>query len=368
MKQGKQFYVFAGDDDFLVDQRASEVFAKYAPEVQDPTSIEVIDGRAQTVEEVETLVDRFVSAVQTRSMFGDRKLVWFRHVSFLADNRVGSSEGGRMQSERMRPVLESVKAEEVLVLFSASPVDRRRSFAKWLVGAGDATLIDFKKEGGAAFDGEVRRLCEANGVTISGEALEYLRNCLNSSIRMAMQEILKLSDYLGGKGKIGLEDVAGMVPEFGESQFFEPVEKFYQGNLEAVLESLSRYFFTRTEARPLLAGLLGRNRLMLQLRALGDAGDLNLRSGRISAADLNAAGKRHFDHFLKPNEKSPLVVFGQNPWYLGILAQTARRFSLKQLVDFQQLFVAGFSGLMERPHEQDAVIREMVIECLAPSS
>jgi len=368
MKKGKQFYVFAGDDDFLVDQRASEVFAKYAPQVQDPTSIEVIDGRAQTVEEVEHLVDRFISAVQTRSMFGDRKLVWFRHVSFLADSRLGSSEGNLKQLERMRPLLESVAAEEVLVVFSASPVDRRRSFAKWLVGAGDSVVIDFKKEGGAAFDGEVRRLCKENGVKISGEALQYLRNCLNSSIRMAMQEILKLSDYLGGKGEIGLEDVAGMVPEFGESQFFEPVEKFYQGNLEAVLESLSRYFFTRKEGRPLLAGLIGRNRLMLQLRALGDAGDLDLRGGRLNASDLNAAGKRHLEHFAQPGEKGPLVVFGQNPWYLGMLSQAARRFSLRQLVDFQQLFVSGFIGLVERPQEQAVVIREMVIECLAPSN
>lgn len=357
------FQVFAGDDEYLVDREASEAYGVAAAEAVDPTSIEIVDGRAQTVDEAETAIDRFISAIQTRSMFGDRKVVWFQKVSFLGDNRVGSAEGTLMNLERLRKVLEKVTPAEVTVIISVVPIDRRRSFQKWLLKAGGAKFIETKKDAGQAFAAIVREEAQRLQVKVGAAALHYLRYRLNGNTRMVVSEIAKLADYVGEGGEITPELVVENVPEFGESEFFEPVEKFYQNTLPEVLESIRRYFFTHKEARPLLAALLGRNRLLIQLRALGDAGDLKLPIGDRGSA-LTAAGRRHSDCFVDPEEKNPLNVFSQNQWYAGMLSRSAVKFKLKRLVDFQEAFIEGFRELIQRPHQQEEVIRELAVRCL----
>jgi DNA polymerase-3 subunit delta len=57
-------------------------------------------------------------------------------------------------------------------------------------------------------------------------------------------------------------------------------------------------------------------------------------------------------------------VFTQNPWYLGKLAVTASKVSLKKLIEFQIAFAEAFEGIIERPNEQEAVCREMAVRCL----
>jgi DNA polymerase-3 subunit delta len=58
-------------------------------------------------------------------------------------------------------------------------------------------------------------------------------------------------------------------------------------------------------------------------------------------------------------------VFTQNPWYLGKLAGSAKLPSLKRLIDNQQEFITAFEEIIERPHEQEEVLREMTVRCLA---
>ena len=80
----KAFTFICGDDDYLVSERGKEWFAEQTKDIADDLSKEVVDGRAGNVAEVEDAINRFTSAVQTLSLFGDRKVVWLKDVNFMA--------------------------------------------------------------------------------------------------------------------------------------------------------------------------------------------------------------------------------------------------------------------------------------------
>ena len=63
-----------GDDDYLVRQRAKEVFEGLSPDFPDDLSREIIDGRADKVEIVEQILNEAKTACETLSLFGGGKL------------------------------------------------------------------------------------------------------------------------------------------------------------------------------------------------------------------------------------------------------------------------------------------------------
>jgi len=50
---------------------------------------------------------------------------------------------------------------------------------------------------------------------------------------------------------------------------------------------------------------------------------------------------------------------------MGKLASEAKLPKLKDLIDHQLEFAKAFEGIVERPNEQEEVLRDMAIRCLA---
>ena len=154
--------------------------------------------------------------------------------------------------------------------------------------------------------------------------------------------------------------VADLVPVFGEGDFFEAAEQFFSGDLQEALRALRVHFFSGYEGRSLLTNLQNRLRLLIQMRVLIEA-DL-LPAGRVSQGALEKAAARFGPTAAEEGDKSS--VFCQNPWYLSRLAPAAARFTLKRMFHFQEAFVQAFRGLVERPKEEESVLREVFIRCL----
>jgi len=94
-----------------------------------------------------------------------------------------------------------------------------------------------------------------------------------------------------------------------------------------------------------------------------DTGDV-----RVSPRGLDGlpkAAATYASHFTGATEKSSYNLFTQNPWYVGKLAGSAKLPSLRRLIDNQQEFIIAFEEIIQRPHEQEEVMREMAVRCLA---
>lgn len=352
----------AGDDEFLVTRSGKEAFAKLCQEQGEACTPEIIDAQAQNVGEVETAIQRFNESVQTLSLFGDAKVVWLKSVNFISDSQTGRAEGAKKQLTWLLEILESLDPHSTSVLITAFPVDRRRKEYKTLQALGNSTFLE---SGGAGKDALVNATCKDLEVTLTRDAQGLLLAKTGGQARLIVQELTKLRTYLGKAGRIDESLVLELVPDAGESDFFEVAEAFYKKNLSLSLDALKRHFFNHKEARPLLSTLQGRNRLMIQLRTLLDAGTIRVGARGIDKTSFESAKRTYAAHYAGDDHKTNTNVFTQNTWYLGKLAEQAKRFPLKKLVSFQREFAHAFEQILSRPQEQEAVMRELAIRCLS---
>ena len=362
----KAFTFICGDDDYLVSERGKEWFAEQTKDIADDLSKEVVDGRAGNVAEVEDAINRFTSAVQTLSLFGDRKVVWLKDVNFMANSQTGKAQGTLDLLDNLKAVLEKLDSTQVGVLITAQPVYKVRSFYKWCQKNSDFTALAVDKNAATMYARMIQDECEQAGVTIARDALQLLIGKVNGNSRLIVAETRKLATYVADTGEQITERlVTDLVPNFGDADFFEAADAFYSLKLDWTLQALRRHFFTNSESRPLLGSLQSRNRLLIQLRVLLDAGAIRLGGRGIAKSELEAAARTYGHHFGESEEKSNLNVFTQNPWYLGNLAATASKVPLKKLIQFQIAFAEAFEGILERPNEQEEVCRELAIKCLS---
>lgn len=361
------FRFIAGADDFLVTRLGKVAFEKIAGGLEDDFSKEIVDGAANNVGEVEAAVRQFSLAVTTMPMFGGKKAVWLKDVSFLADTVTGRAEGTLQQVDFLKETLSRVDPGQVDVLVTASPVDRRRAFYKWCEKNSEAEWVGAAGERGAGVDlaGLVREEARRHEISITSGGVEMLLAKLNGSTRLIVEEISKLACYLGpGGGSIDEDLVAEMVPNFGEGNFFESVDAFFSLNLERTLDALRQHFFAGNDARPVISTLQGRNRLLIQLRVLLDAGMIRIGPRGVDKTSLDSAATSFISSFGTDADKSGYNVFSQNPWYLGRLADGVKKLSLKRLIDFQHEFLRAFEELISRPTQQEEILRELAIRCL----
>ena len=367
MGMSKKLFTFiCGDDDYLVSEKGMQWFTEQTQGLSDDFSKEVVDGRAGNFAEVEQVLSLFRSAVQTLSMFGERKVVWLKNVNFMADSVTGRAKGTIDLLDGLKSFLEQIDPDSVSVLITAQPVDKRRSFYKWIQTACDFTILESGKDITDICARLILDTCAQASVKISREGVQALVGKVNGNTRLVVEETMKLCTYAGTEGEsIDERLVMELVPNFGDADFFEAADAFFSLNLEWTLDSLRRHFFTNNDARGLLGSLQTRNRLLIQLRVLLDSGAIKIGNRGISKNDLENAALSYSQHFGQASGKSNLNVFTQNPYYLGRLGVTAKKVPLKKLVDFQIAFASAFEAIIKRPKQHESVCCELAVKCLS---
>jgi DNA polymerase-3 subunit delta len=250
------------------------------------------------------------------------------------------------------------------VLITAAPVDRRRSFPKWCEKNADFVLVGGESAANdEALAAVVLAEARALGAVFAPGAVELLLAKVGPNTRLLVEEVHKLANYAGA-APVEEAHVLELTPNVAEGDFFETAEAFFSGDLPWALAALKRHFFAGGDARPVIAALQNRNRLLLQVRALLDAGDI--RHGPRGIDGLRGAAEIYGEKFgAAAAAKTSFNVFAQNSWYLGKLIGGAKLPSVRRIIDTQQDFITAFEDLHRRPGEQEEVLREMVVRCLA---
>lgn len=346
--------VIIGEDDYIVRQKAKETFEDWVKDFPDELSREIIDGRADRVEDVVRILSEAKAATTTLSLFGGGKLVWINEANFINQNKTGGAQGTKDALESAKEFLQNLGDSKVLL--SACPVHRGHGFIKWLQKNADFHDLAKNEKEDLAFRRLVEETASSLGIKFGTGALEYLAGKIGSHPRLGVEETRKLASYLGSENnEITEQMIINLVPDFGEGDFFEASEAFFSGQLEWALEAIDRHFFQGKDARPLLATLQNRNRLLIQLRVLVDGGELNPHD-RLSKELLERLAAKHARHFDDPNEKTTLNVFSQNPWFLGRLLGLVKKFSARRLIDLQSHLIEAFEQVIDQPKEQHPTI------------
>jgi DNA polymerase-3 subunit delta len=370
----KPFTFICGPDDFLVNREGKARYDAIATTITDEFSREILNGMANNVAEVAAAVNRLRDSVQTISMFGDRRLVWLKDVNFLTDTLTSRAESTLAQVENLQEILSAIDPAQTAVIITATPIDKRRSFYKWCEKNADFALcggeISASGNSAAATDAlSTIVVAEAQtlGITFGENALPLLLAKIGPNTRLLIEEVHKLANYLADDATvIGENHVAELTPNVAEEDFFEAVEAFFSGNVQRTLDALHRHFFNDGDSRPILASLQGRNRLLLQIRALVHAGELHIGSRGINKASFDklASPDSYGRHFAGVTGKTNFNLFSQNIWYVSRLVDSGRLPSMRRLIDNHREFINAFEEIIRRPKEQEEVLRGMTLRCL----
>ncbi len=362
----KAVYLITADDDFIAANRAREIFEELSANALDDMSKEIINGTAGKVEESLEACRRVKEACATLPLFGGLKTVWFRGVNFINDTRQGKSEDLKNALEDLAEFLKSLDPEKVALVINASPVDRRKKVLKDIAKFAEYEDFQSKDPTSACVD-ILEREAKKLGVRFGEDALETLAATVAGNPRMAIQELNKLAAYINFNGEITAKDVSDMVPIFGEGDFFDISNAFYSGNLESALAALRRHFFANknASARPIIATLQKQNSILIQLRALMEAGVLRKTQSPQPRGAIDAAAEQYLEYFGGSKEKSNYNIFSQNAWYAGSkLAPIAARIPLKRLLDMQMNIIWAFEELLARPNSDESVMRDLFVRSI----
>lgn len=327
--------IVAGGDEFLVDRESRRLFEAARQAAGAGADPEVVDGSLRVVADAPAVEARIRESLAVMGLFGSSKVVWIRSFNWLElpKAQAGSEQVVEILEQHLIPLLCNPPPDVRVVVSLIPPGRSRREFKQLKAAAG--AFADLPEPD----DEELARIAadafRAAGAKPGPGAVAALLERVTGSTRALIAEAEKLAVHAGPGGAVTAEDVRLLTPVFGESDFFEPVDALLSGDLARTLGSLDRFFFNNSSARPLLASLHNRLRLLIQLRAFADAGLVRLTAAGISDRELKALAAR-FAPLHGSGDKSSTNPFSQNPWYLGTkVAPAAARFTLRELVDLQ---------------------------------
>ncbi|MDX6766937.1 MAG: DNA polymerase III subunit delta [Candidatus Methylacidiphilales bacterium] len=231
-KRKSGHWLIAGSDEFAVKERTRALLATLAPE--DPMNFEVVDAQADTVEAARQRLVQLQEALLTLPFFGGSKLVHFKSCPFLADSVTGRSETVLEGWQGVAETLRKVGPEEVSLVISAGPVDKRRSFFKAFSSLGTVEFFDLPDLGRGrdlqAFVSGVEGMFREAGLQPEHGVAELMVELVGGNTRGIHGEIEKLALFAHPEKRITEAHLRTMVASTRESIIWDLNDAVIEGD------------------------------------------------------------------------------------------------------------------------------------------
>lgn len=352
-----------GTDDGRVSEEALALFNDLKPEGDAAEfTNDVVEGVVANSEEAYQACVKTIEALQTFGFFGADKIVWLKAANFLADDRTGGAERAKQGVEDLLEVLKAGTGDEVTFLVSATAIDKRRGFYKWLQKNAEVAVfdkIDVSKDG---WEDEVALLVTTRakelGLAFDHEALELFVQMAGEETRQIGNELEKLNLYLGARRTVELEDVRLMVPLSRKGVVWEISRAIERRDTVRAIELVDAQLEKGESAIGLMrAAVIPTVRNLFMVRVLLDAHpDLPVHNGQAFAGALNRLSDG--DKAWLPQTKSGSV----NAWGLFFAAKKARQFTTAEMRHALEAALHADKSLVTTQLDPRMVLHRLVAE------
>lgn len=351
-----------GEDDYLVNQSARALIDTACPPAEQTLGLETVDGRVDTVDAVVAALRNCLAAIGTPSFLGARKVVWFRDVAFLKNERLLRNADVRRWLDELTALVRNGPPPGHLLVVTAADVDGRSAFYKAFKTAGKVIehhRAEREREATAAAEELARAALERAGVSADYAAVRELAARVGEDGRTMAHEAEKLAAWAGDRKAIGIEDVRRLTPATRETAGWALADAVGEGNLAASLRALRQLLRQEESEIALISGLETRFRDLELMRDCRDRGWVRM-SGRTAVwseapeadAALGALG-----------ERDPRKL---HPYRAGVLLEQAERYPPERLrairaeiLDARERMVSGFS-------RADLLLEFLILRICAP--
>jgi DNA polymerase-3 subunit delta len=356
-----------GSDDSEVKRVARELANRMMPAGGGDFACDFIEGQVSSASEAALRVHQTIEALQTFPFFGGEKLVWLKNANFLGDTVTSKAAETLEALAGLQELLEKGLPEGIRFLLSASEFDKRRAFSKALVGLATVQTFDHMDTSRPGWEEKamvlVREQAELFGLRLEGAALELFAVRTGGERRVILSELEKMSLYKGESARlVTAADVQLLVPMSGTAVVFELGNALAARDTAAALALLELLQRQKDDSpiKSMLVAIIPTFRNLLAVKELMEAHRLPPpREAFFFGKTLEKLPPQATEHL--PRKKDG----GINAYSLGIAAQHAHRFTLKELRAAQKNILEANIALVsgEDPH---GVLQQLVIR-LGPS-
>ena len=280
-----QVYLYYGNDEYLVDTKAKEQVEKICPPEEQSLALEVVHGNVDTIDSALATIDHCIAAFRTVGLFGGKKVVWFRNVSFLNSAVI-------MRNERVKGLLQSLASDlkaglaaNQFLLISASGVDKRSVFFKALNTTGKVFEFIISERDYEARPIAVRKakaLFNERGYQIDSATVEVFVDKVGFETRQIINEVEKLTLYKGEKERtILLEDVQVITSSSHEAIIWDFADAVVEQRLSEAIRIFRQLLVQKQSVIGLMIQLENKFAELLQFREFLQAGWVRMNGTRI---------------------------------------------------------------------------------------
>ncbi len=366
-KIAKPLGLICGDDDFNVKQRARQIYKDWCAELGGMDH-EIIDATVTNGGDALKALSKLREALQTLPFFGDGKAVWLRDCNFLGDDRTASSGDVTDTLAEISQELKTFAWDKVRLLISAGKVDKRKTFYKTVEKIG--SVENFSGWSFDDKDGLNQAMHFARGEIsirkkeISEEALSELVARAGANARTLVNEVEKLSIYVGERGEISLADVATICTRNKTARAFALGDALGDRKLPLLLRRLDEELWEiRLKVNKdkseigLLYGMISKVRSMLLLKEMEREGWIKPTTdySRFKAQLENVPA----DKLPEDKKFNPLAI---NPYVLFKAMPQARNYSQTELIAAMELLLKCNRELIFSNLDESLVLQQTLIK------
>jgi DNA polymerase III subunit delta len=388
-------YAVVGSDEAEVKRAAAELASNLTPPDAGDFGLDVVDGAVDHAEQAAARIRSAIEALQTLPFFGGSKIVWLKNANFLGDTQIGRAAGVQSALEELSELIERGLGSDVILLVSATEVDKRRSFYRSLVKRAELQVFDRLDSSRSGWEEEaieaVRRRANKRKLQFDENALDLFVLLTGGDTRQIENELEKIDVFLSEStgfqpvrragvspakepaAKMATGPTAGtavprvtvnlvreLVPLSRAGVIFELSNALAMRDLELAL-TLVRRLLDQGESAVgiLLVAILPTVRNLLLAKDLMERHRLTRPHSPFQfISAINRLPAEATDHL--PRKKDGSI----NAYPLGIAAQQAHRFETKQLVRAMQACLEANLQLVTTQLDHELVLTEAVVKLL----
>ncbi len=363
--QAAVFLVF-GDDEFEVKSKCSAILTGWQAELPEAER-ETIDGNAGSVHEVSRAVSALSVGLESLSLFGSGKIVWFRNCNFLgSEGRLAQAKSTGQSVEDLLTTLKRCSWNDTRLLLSASGVDKRKRFYKWFQKEGSIiaceSLMAKGEEGYEIAIRLVRSQCSDSNKELRPEVAEQLVRWVGLDRRALVNECEKAILHAGTRDEVCLDDLESTVVKTKQAKAFAFADAVADRKLNQALRRLDEELWEMRSDRQksemgLLYGLISKFRNMLMVKDLVLKGRLRVdRNFASFRSQLKSVGSCDFPEDRRFNPLS------QNPYVIFRTAAQVGHYSQSELVRALSSLMECNTRLVSVGDDASALLRQCVID------
>lgn len=288
LPQGKSAFLVCGDDDFRVETATREIIDALVPPEAREYGLEVVDGRAETIDEMLRALHAVGEALFSDGLFGNgEKTVWLREPAFLSDDRdkesrVSKSEEVKAQVAKLCDSVRRGLPDGSRLVVSTLKINRGQAFFKAFSASG--AVFDF----GSGFkDYQLRDLAgqllmeqlPKFGLEMKPAVQGLFLAKAGTNSRRIVSELEKLAVYCGKRKTVAAKDIDEIVSSNATSEVWDLTDAFAMRDAKQFVTLLERHLAD------------GENAIFLVQMILNAATTLLLLKDALSRGWARAAGR-----------------------------------------------------------------------------